>query len=207
MSAEESKHQIDWAERDLAIILTLLWQCLRSAPQRRAELGRHRTTPGVGIPAAARRSHRDLAASRRDPHYRKRPRPAHGLGAWRSVPGGEAAPLARTISRRTAICATTRRSSHQCCWALAWTSAFNDEAIAVCRRDIRVCQSEWERSSSVCGLIRQPYHRAVTLAAIWSAIFCAESEGLALHVLMSMMTLFLSASARPQPQPGAPAVC
>jgi hypothetical protein len=88
MSAEESKHQIDWAERDLAIILTLLWQCLRSAPQRRAELGRHRTTPGVGIPAAARRSHRDLAASRRDPHYRKRPRPAHGLGPGDQFPVG-----------------------------------------------------------------------------------------------------------------------
>jgi len=53
----------------------------------------------------------------------------------------------------------------------------------------------------------RPYHRAVTLAAIWSAIFTAESAGLALHVLMSMMMLFLCASARPQPQPGAPAFC
>src|SRR6185503_533682 len=51
------------------------------------------------------------------------------------------------------------------------------------------------------------YHRAVTFAAIWLAIFTAESAGLALHVLMSMMTLFLSASARPQPQPGALASC
>ena len=54
---------------------------------------------------------------------------------------------------------------------------------------------------------RGPYHRAVTLAAIWSAIFTAESAGLALQVLMSMMMLFLCASARPQPQPGAPAFC
>jgi hypothetical protein len=52
---------------------------------------------------------------------------------------------------------------------------------------------------------RGPYHRAATLAAIWSAILTAESAGLALHVLTSIMTLFLSASARPQPQPGAPA--
>src|SRR6478736_6155148 len=42
------------------------------------------------------------------------------------------------------------------------------------------------------------YHRAVTFAAIWLAIFSAESAGLARHVLMSMMTLFLSANARPQ---------
>jgi transcriptional regulator GlxA family with amidase domain len=62
-------------------------------------------------------------------------------------------------------------------------------------------------SSSVCRLVRQPHHRAVTLAAICSAIFNAESAGLALHVLMSIMTLFLSASARPQPQPGALAFC
>ena len=87
--------------------------------QRRAELDRRRTTPGVGIPAAARRSRRDLPASRPDPHYRRRPRPPHDLGAWRSVPGGGAAPLARSISRRTGICATTRCSSHECCWALA----------------------------------------------------------------------------------------
>ena len=206
MSAEESKHQIDWAERDLAIILTLLWQCLRSAPQRRAELGRHRTTPGVGIPAAARRSHRDLAASRRDPHYRKRPRPAHGLGAWRSVPGGEAAPLARTISRRTAICATTRRSSHQCCWALAWTSEITTNR-SPCAGGISDFARVNGNAQAVSSANRQRYHRAATLAAIWSAIFSAESEGLALHVLMSMMTLFLSASARPQPQPGAPAFC
>ena len=58
----------------------------------------------------------------------------------------------------------------------------------------------------VCRLNRS-LHRAVTLAAIWSAIFNAESAGLALHVLMSIMTLFLSASARPQPQPGALAFC
>ena len=64
-----------------------------------------------------------------------------------------------------------------------------------------------QRSSSVCRLVRQPYHRAITLAAIWSAIFNAESAGFALHVLMSIMTLFLSASARPQPQPGALAFC
>jgi 3-hydroxyisobutyrate dehydrogenase-like beta-hydroxyacid dehydrogenase len=57
------------------------------------------------------------------------------------------------------------------------------------------------------GEDRQSYHRAVTLAAMWSAIFNAESAGLALHVLMSIMTLFLSASARPQPQPGALAFC
>jgi GrpB-like predicted nucleotidyltransferase (UPF0157 family) len=54
---------------------------------------------------------------------------------------------------------------------------------------------------------RPDYHRAVTLAPIWSAIFNAESAGFALHVLMSIMTLFLGASARPQPQPGAPAFC
>jgi hypothetical protein len=64
-----------------------------------------------------------------------------------------------------------------------------------------------QRPSSVCRLVRQPYHRAVTLAAISSAIFNADSAGLALHVLMSIMTLFLSASARPQPQPGALASC
>jgi len=63
------------------------------------------------------------------------------------------------------------------------------------------------RNASVCRLVGQRYHRAVTLAAIWSAIFNAESAGLALHVLMSIMTLFLSASARPQPQPGALAFC
>jgi len=51
------------------------------------------------------------------------------------------------------------------------------------------------------------YHRAAILAAIRSAIFNAESAGLALQVLMSIMTLFLSASARPQPQPGALALC
>ena len=53
----------------------------------------------------------------------------------------------------------------------------------------------------------KPHHRAVTLAASCSAILTAESPGLALHVLMSMMTLFRCASARPQPQPGAPASC
>src|SRR5690349_20787640 len=34
------------------------------------------------------------------------------------------------------------------------------------------------------------YHRALTLVAISSAILTAESPGFALHVLMSMMTLF-----------------
>jgi hypothetical protein len=62
-------------------------------------------------------------------------------------------------------------------------------------------------SKQCLWLVRQSYHRAATLAAIWSAIFNAESAGLALHVLMSIMTLFLSASARPQPQPGALAFC
>ena len=64
-----------------------------------------------------------------------------------------------------------------------------------------------QRPSSACRLFRQPYHCAATLAAIWSAIFNAESAGLALQVLMSIMTLFLCASARPQPQPGALAFC
>ena len=69
-------------------------------------------------------------------------------------------------------------------------------------------RSPFRRDSKQClWLVRQPYHRAATLAAIWSAIFNAESAGLALHVLMSIMTLFLSASARPQPQPGALAFC
>jgi hypothetical protein len=62
-------------------------------------------------------------------------------------------------------------------------------------------------SSSVDRRARQLYHRAVTLAAIWSAILTAVSAGSALHVLMSIMTLFLCASARPQPQPGAAAFC
>ena len=48
-----------------------------------------------------------------------------------------------------------------------------------------------QRSSSVCRLGGQLYHRAVTLAAIWLAIFNAASAGSALHVLMSIMTLFL----------------
>ena len=48
-----------------------------------------------------------------------------------------------------------------------------------------------QRSSSVCRLGGQLYHRAVTFAAIWSAIFNAASAGSALHVLMSIMTLFL----------------
>ena len=43
------------------------------------------------------------------------------------------------------------------------------------------------------------HHRAVTLAASCWAIFTAESAGSALHVLTSMMMLFLCASARPQP--------
>ena len=43
------------------------------------------------------------------------------------------------------------------------------------------------------------HHRAVTLAAGCWAIFTAESAGSALHVLTSMMMLFLCASARPQP--------
>jgi hypothetical protein len=46
-----------------------------------------------------------------------------------------------------------------------------------------------------------------TLAAIWVAMLTAESAGLALHVLTSIRTLFLAASARPQPQPGALAFC
>jgi hypothetical protein len=56
-------------------------------------------------------------------------------------------------------------------------------------------------------LLERYHSSAVTLAAIWSAILHAESAGLALHVLTSIMTLFLSASARPQPQPGALAFC
>ena len=51
------------------------------------------------------------------------------------------------------------------------------------------------------------HHRAVTLAASCSAILTAESAGLALQVLTSIMMLFLCASARPQPQPGALAFC
>jgi hypothetical protein len=46
-----------------------------------------------------------------------------------------------------------------------------------------------------------------TLAAIWLAMLTAESVGLALHVLMSITTLFFIASARPQAQPGALAFC
>ncbi len=46
------------------------------------------------------------------------------------------------------------------------------------------------------------HHRAVTLAASCWAIFTAESAGSALHVLTSMMMLFLCASARPQPPAG-----
>jgi hypothetical protein len=49
----------------------------------------------------------------------------------------------------------------------------------------------------------ESYHRSAMLAAMRSATFNAESAGSALHVLMSMMTLFLSVNARPQPQPGA----
>ena len=75
----------------------------------------------------------------------------------------------------------------------------------VARRRKRVGSAQ--RPSSVCRLVRQPYHLAVTLVAIRSAIFNAESAALALHVLMSITTLFLSASARSQPQPGAPAFC
>ena len=52
-----------------------------------------------------------------------------------------------------------------------------------------------------------PHHRALTLAASCSAILTAESAGSALHVLTSIMMLFLCTSARPQPQPGAPAFC
>ena len=63
------------------------------------------------------------------------------------------------------------------------------------------------RSSSVCRLVGQLYHRAVTFAAIWSAFFNAASAGSALHVLMSIMTLVRCASARPQPQPVAQACC
>lgn len=54
-------------------------------------------------------------------------------------------------------------------------------------------------------LKRLSHHRAVTLAAIWSAILVAESAGVLLHVLTSTMMLLRCASARPQPQPGAAA--
>jgi hypothetical protein len=127
-------------------------------------------------------------------------------GSGDQSPVGSGALARCSISRRTGICAARAAFSHECCWAQAWTSAVATKRSRR-RRDIRLCQSEWGRSSSVCWLHRQPYHSAVTLAAIWSAIFNAESAGLALHVLMSIMTLFLSASARPQPQPGAPALC
>jgi hypothetical protein len=63
------------------------------------------------------------------------------------------------------------------------------------------------RPRRVYRLARQLYYRAVTLAAIWSAILTAVSARLALHVLISIMTLFLCASVRPQPQPGAAPFC
>jgi hypothetical protein len=53
---------------------------------------------------------------------------------------------------------------------------------------------------------RRPYCVG-TLAAVWLAMLTAESAGLALHVLTSITTLFLAASARPHPQPGALAFC
>ena len=54
--------------------------------------------------------------------------------------------------------------------------------------------------------MRWPYC-GCTLAAIWLAMFTAEAAGLALHVLTSMTTLFLVATARPQAQPGSFAFC
>ena len=53
----------------------------------------------------------------------------------------------------------------------------------------------------------RPPYCVGTLAAIWLAMLTAESVGLALHVLTSITTLFLTASARPQAQPGALAFC
>src|SRR5262249_36146866 len=55
---------------------------------------------------------------------------------------------------------------------------------------------------SLCGLAPLRSYAGGTLVAIRRAILTAELPALALHVSLSMMTLFAAASARSQPQPG-----
>lgn len=78
---------------------------------------------------------------------------------------------------------------------VAWRRRGKDPLFAARRR------ATTSTTGGAAGRGRRQLYWLGTLAAIRLAISTAEFFGSALHVLMSMTTLFREVSARPQPQP------